>query len=124
MFTPAMSASSTSSPATILRKASSTQVRAPPFLNWCPFSDAITTGPVRRVRTAGAWANSGLAPAAIAVAALFRTKSRRLSFSVMGRLLAPAFSRGDGSDEGGVDRKPRTAEVQGGAENRSAYTMP
>jgi hypothetical protein len=45
MFTPAMSASSTSAPPeVIIVKAFWTQVMSPPFLNLLPFADAITTG--------------------------------------------------------------------------------
>ena len=44
MFTPAMSASSTSVPFVISAKACSTQVTVPPFLSKLPLADAITTG--------------------------------------------------------------------------------
>ena len=89
MLTPATSASSTSSPATIRLKASSTQVRGPPFLYWWPFAEAITTGGVaRRACTAGASARA--TPAAVettVAAAPAFTKSRRVIFSVMALLV-------------------------------------
>jgi hypothetical protein len=45
MFTPAISASSTSAPPeVIIVNAFCTQVMSPPFLNLLPFAEAITTG--------------------------------------------------------------------------------
>ena len=44
MLTPAISASSTSSPLTIIANAFSTQVLSPPFLNRLPFDDETTMG--------------------------------------------------------------------------------
>src|SRR2546429_1607413 len=44
MFTPAMTASSTSSPRVIIEKAFCTQVRLPPFLNLFPLADEMTRG--------------------------------------------------------------------------------
>src|SRR5207253_8923186 len=44
MFTPAMTASSTSSPCVIIEKALCTQVRLPPFLNLFPLADEMTKG--------------------------------------------------------------------------------
>ena len=46
MLTPAMSASSTSSPFIIISNAVSTHVFVPPFLNWWPLPEAMTTGRV------------------------------------------------------------------------------
>jgi hypothetical protein len=37
-------ASRTSRPSVINRNARSTHVSFPPFLNWCPFADAMTIG--------------------------------------------------------------------------------
>src|SRR5256714_12440137 len=44
MLTPAMSASSTSAPAVIRRKAFCTHVSSPPFLKWLPLADETTAG--------------------------------------------------------------------------------
>ena len=55
MFTPAISASSTSVPSVIIAKAFSTQVFSPPFLNLLPLADAMTTGLTPPLTTAGAW---------------------------------------------------------------------
>src|SRR4051812_3800666 len=60
MFTPAMSASSTSAPSCVISvNAFWTQVMSPPFLNLFPFADAITTGlAVLELVTVGAWPKS------------------------------------------------------------------
>ena len=79
MLTPAMSASSTSLPLVIIAKAVSTPVFVPPFLNWWPLSEAITSGLTRLLITAGAWAEVEVPAAAAAspAAVLVRTNSRR-----------------------------------------------
>ena len=59
MLTPAISASSTSLPCVIIANAVSTQVLSPPFLNWWPLADAMTTGCAGAVVIAGAWPAGG-----------------------------------------------------------------
>src|SRR5260370_2642855 len=114
MLTPAMSASSTSSPRVRRRNASSTQVRGPPFLNWLPFSELITTGWVLlRTITVGAWPRSGPAPVAATVAAPIFTNSRRLE-SFM-RVAPRPLVRSLESASTGADRSPRPPTVQGAA---------
>src|SRR4051812_31825953 len=44
MFTPAISASSTSAPAAIILNALATQVRPSPSFHWLPLPEATTTG--------------------------------------------------------------------------------
>ena len=89
MLTPAISASSTSAPLVIIAKAVSTQVLAPPFLNWWPLSEAITRGLARPFVIAGACAAVAVRAAAAAspAAVPVRTNSRRFirldSVSVM-----------------------------------------
>src|SRR6266705_2053440 len=111
MLTPAMSASSTSSPRVRRRNASSTQVRGPPFLYWLPFSELITTGWVLLwVITVGPWPKSGRAPTAMVAAPIF-TNSRRLESFMK---LAPRALIGSGERAAtGADRSPRPATVQG-----------
>ncbi len=59
MFTPAISASSTSPPDTIIANAFSTHVCVPPFLNWCPFAEETTRGlALFGASTVGAWPNT------------------------------------------------------------------
>src|SRR3990172_9392103 len=85
MLTPAISASSTSSPRAIRSKASATQVRGPPFRYWFPLADATTTGfTLLGVRTVGPWALAGEAPAASTPAAAPAfTNSLRLTCLLM-----------------------------------------
>src|ERR1044071_3536012 len=65
MFTPAITASRTSSPRVMRPKASSTAVRGPPFLCLFPLAEAMTTGlTVFGAITVGPWANPRPAPAA------------------------------------------------------------
>ena len=65
MFTPAISASSTSPPPVIWVNAFSTQVTVPPFLYQLPFMDAMTTGSAAAERrTAGASSARGSGAAA------------------------------------------------------------
>ena len=67
MFTPAMSASSTSLPSVIRRKARVTQFSGPALVNWKPEKSEMTTGfTVRRINSS---AERGAAPATPAVAA-------------------------------------------------------
>src|SRR6185503_1958134 len=78
-----MSASSTSAPPVIIENAFSMAVCAPPFLNWFPLLDAMTTGlTLLGVMTVGACPKSvfGMAAAATPAAVVARTKSRRFSF--------------------------------------------
>ena len=58
MLTPAITASSTSLPATTCSNAVSTQVSLPPLRNWWPLPEAITTGFGLPPRTAGACADA------------------------------------------------------------------
>src|SRR5687768_12738451 len=94
MFTPAISASSTSSPRVMRRNASSTPVRGPPFLNLFPLAEAMTTGREAEVLTAGAWPNAGAA-VATAIPVPARTKSRRviLPLVFMTAMLLPGRDR-------------------------------
>ena len=87
MFTPATSASSTSSPRVMRPKASSTHVRGPPFLYLNPLAEEMTTG-LTDVRTAGPWPKAGPvpAPAARRPAVPVFTKSRRLTLWGIGLL--------------------------------------
>src|SRR5438034_9726452 len=80
MFTPAITASRTSSPRVMRAKASSTADRGPPFLYLSPLAEAITTGfTVLGASTVGAWAKPGRALAAATPAAVPAfTNSRRL----------------------------------------------
>src|SRR5258708_25017826 len=80
MFTPATSASSTSSPRVMRPKASSTHVRGPPFLYLNPLAEEMTTG-FTEVMTAGPWPKAGAvpAPAARRPAVPVFMKSRRLT---------------------------------------------
>src|SRR5919198_855025 len=80
MVTPAITASSTSSPRVIRRKASSTAVRGPPLRYSYPLAEATTTGRVaRRVSTVGPCSEGAGAPAAQSPAAPVRmTKPLRL----------------------------------------------
>src|SRR3954466_11233559 len=95
MFTPAISASSTSDPPVIIWNAFSTQVCGPPFLNLLPLLEAITTGfTLFPVITLGAWPNNVLGPAAAAAAAaavVVWTNSRRFSFFMAFSVGARAF---------------------------------
>src|SRR6185436_18366734 len=87
MFTPATSASSTSSPRVMRPKASSTQVRGPPFLYLKPLAEEMTTG-FTEVMTAGACPKAAPppAPAARSPAVPVFTKSRRLTLWGIGLL--------------------------------------
>src|ERR1700726_2694063 len=89
MLTPAISASSTSEPWTIMAQAFCTQVTSPPFLNLLPLAEEITTGlAAGDAITAGASPNSERgAAAASPVPAPAMRKSRRFSFSLMGHSL-------------------------------------
>src|ERR1700688_3595120 len=89
MLTPAISASSTSDPWTIMAQAFCTQVTSPPFLNLLPLAEEITTGlAAGDAITAGASPNSERgAAAASPVPAPAMRKSRRFSFSLMGHSL-------------------------------------
>src|SRR5262245_46044070 len=88
MLTPAISASSTSSPRVMRSKASCTHVFRPPFLYWFPLAEATTTGrDVLPVDTAGAWAVAGPAASTPPAAALVLTKSRRVT---LGLIASPA----------------------------------
>src|SRR5690606_15905019 len=96
MFTPAITASSTSAPSVIIRNARSTAVSLPPFRNWCPFAEATTTGLAARTCTAGARpsAKSGLGPArpadaAAPATALVTRNSRRVSLSLIDAVPPP-----------------------------------
>src|SRR5260370_36480911 len=82
MFTPATSASSTSSPRVMRPKASSTHVRGPPFLYLNPLAEEMTTG-FTEAMTAGPWPKAGAvpAPAARRPAVPDFMKSRRLTLS-------------------------------------------
>src|SRR5688500_1504555 len=85
MFTPAMSAFSTSRPSVISENAVSTQVFGPPFLKRCPFADDTTTGLTPRVTTPGACADVRVPATAATLAAVPEsTNSRRFSFFMAG----------------------------------------
>ena len=80
MFTPSISASSTSVPPVISRYAFSTQVSLPPFLYQLPFIDATTTGSAavdRRIQGASSVAERGEVPATRPAAAPCFRNSRR-----------------------------------------------
>ena len=81
MFTPAIRASSTSSPSTIPRNARSTALSGPPLVKRMPLVSEITTGETDcGVYTTGAPSRGrGTAPATLAAAAVL-TKSRRFIF--------------------------------------------
>src|SRR5205085_10115987 len=84
MLTPAMSASSTSAPAVIRRKAFCTHVSLPPFLKWLPLADETTAGLTPCMISAGARPKSlSFAVSARPTAAPPRRKSRRLIFSLI-----------------------------------------
>src|SRR5712692_1574582 len=93
MFTPAMTATRTSSPPVMRAKASSTAVRGPPFLYLLPLAEAMTTGfTVLGATTVGPWAKPGRAPAATIPAAVpALTNSRRLILCVIGRSYVPLW---------------------------------
>ena len=83
MFTPAMSASSTSAPSVIIVQALWTQVISPPFLNLFPFADEITTGLLDlELIIFGLCARSEVEALAASVAPIVvRTKSRRFMWA-------------------------------------------
>src|SRR4030095_2884400 len=85
ILTPAISASSTSSPLTIFAKAISTPVLSPPFLNLLPLAEAITMGRLLPgVIMLGAWPNArGAAAAARPTAVPVLTNSRRFTLGDM-----------------------------------------
>src|SRR4029450_5965483 len=85
MFTPAISASSTSFPSVMSRNARSTAHSDPPFLNWMPLASEMTSGRTAlRIIASGAAcrpAELAIEPGAAAASptpAVVRTKSRRL----------------------------------------------
>src|SRR5690349_17494109 len=85
MFTPAMTASSTSDPPVIIVNALWTAVIVPPFLKRLPFAEEITSGLtalcVRIVGKPAAW--FFVAAIVRPATALLRMKSRRFIFFVM-----------------------------------------
>ena len=87
MFTPAISASSTSPPPVIWVNAFSTQVTFPPFLYQLPFIEAITTGSAaaeRRTAGASSARGSGAAATSPAAAPRFRKSRRDTDISIPG----------------------------------------
>jgi hypothetical protein len=88
IFTPAITASSTSAPCVIIANAFCTAVMSPPFLKRLPFAEEMTMGLTSLwTRMFGNWSTDAFVPARVSPAkALVRTKSRRLIGLVMGLL--------------------------------------
>src|SRR2546430_6640630 len=105
MFTPAMSASSTSLPPVIMVNAFSTHVSVPPFLKRLPLDDEMTTGlTAPRAMTVGpCWAMARPTAAAPMVVA---TKLRRV---IMARATLRHPERSEGP--GRVGGTPPTTQV-------------
>src|SRR5882762_10365293 len=89
MFTPAMTASSTSAPAVIILKALATQVSPSSSLDLLPLAEEITTGFARRfVRMRGASPTAARSSGAMGTSRpTMATNLRRLSLFFIGLLL-------------------------------------
>src|SRR5882724_7665031 len=86
IFTPAITASSTSAPWAIIVNAFCTAVTSPPFLKRLPFADETTIGLTALCTMMfGNWSTEALVPARVSPAtALERMKSRRLIVLIIG----------------------------------------
>src|SRR6266508_1805644 len=95
MFTPAITASSTTAPCVIIVNAFCTAVTFPLCLNLFPFAEEITIGLAGLcTRMFGNWSTDDLVPASVSPAtAPVRMKSRRLIVLVMDFLMEKVLFR-------------------------------